>query len=288
VSSQRGMAIEWKVDFSTVGRAIEALQSELGEVGQYRFGANFTDGYTPQQKSMIYSYLEKRGIFNRAIPEGAKQYRTFAKELEIGTTVLDDAIQATRDQLGEIGTYMSGNRPSFFIMPEQQDILENYLLENDKLLPVAPPEIKSINMMGTEWNISNQTIANVLKEIDDQIGKTKRYRFYSQRRAGYNPEQQALIKQALIDRQSLIPPPPEGAKTEKTLIAEFKVSLTRFRRAVQALKNELGDINFYKFYATPAAGYLPHQQDLIRQHLANERTGSSDTPSNDLDTTPVI
>ena len=174
ISSVNGLAKTLGINRRTLAKVIEEHRDELGEIEKYRFGeARVAEGLTEDQIEIILPYLN---LDIEKAPEGVLSIRGWSLKLKINYKTLVDVIEEHRDELGEIKKYKFGRgaRIAEGFTNEQIGIIIPYLnLDIEK----APEEILSTSGWARKLAVAKQTLAGVIEEHHDELGKIKKYKF---------------------------------------------------------------------------------------------------------------
>lgn len=133
--SASGMAKKFGVSWDTIIKALNDLGDRLGKVNKARFGSSITSAYWPEQQELVRQWLaqhdEKRGNALVA-PKGYESKMDIVRRLGVHSRTVARAIEATKDELGQVMIALFSNNPSPAYSPDQQKIIEKWLSENMK------------------------------------------------------------------------------------------------------------------------------------------------------------
>ncbi|MEK7559594.1 MAG: hypothetical protein AAB521_04780 [Patescibacteria group bacterium] len=268
ILSVKNIAYDLGVDHGTVVKAIEGLSESLGEITQYRFGAVTTTGYTSEQQEMIRQELDRKGLFSDQAPEEVLSVYSLSKRLGVGEKSINKAIEELGDSLGEITQYRFGTRAGITgYTQKQQEMIKQALEEKGLFMEQAPEEVKPIAGIAKEFGVAHDVIKRTVNNLGETLGETTTYRFGNTLTAGYNSEQQEIIRQELEKRGLLSEIAPEGILSAGVLARRLNVDYSTLMNSVRELDDSLGETTQYRFGSAAAAGYTTEQQEMIRQEL---------------------
>jgi len=266
--------------YQKVELAIKALEQDLGTVSIYDFGGSKTvPGYTLEQRLAIKQYLIDHNLIVDRAPDDVRSLSRFAGRLHVKKHVVDDAIIALGDTLGEVRKYRFYNYSALGIDHVQRRKIYEYLKINGKLIPKASPDDRSEKGLGDELGVDKSTIGRAAirfrKEIgDEEFGETPIKRFGRTDSRSYDLEQQSKLWEFLEINGSLVEPAPKDFKSAIIISEKAKIEPHTIYKAIKELENEnlLGEVHRYKFGSTPSASYDQHQTELIIQRAISEYT----------------
>lgn len=127
IASTNQLAAMLEISANAVEGAVKKLGDILGDVGRYRFGPNIALGLNTEQQSLVQAYLENRGLFLDAAPDGVLSFTGIVKSSGYGDRAIKKVINDLGDSLGEVKGYRFGARVTFGYTPEQQQLIMNKL-----------------------------------------------------------------------------------------------------------------------------------------------------------------
>ncbi|NTW61896.1 hypothetical protein HGB25_00555 [Candidatus Saccharibacteria bacterium] len=201
IATMSGIARGLVIDKKIVTQAIGKLKDDLGEVLPHNFNGSVHSGYTPYQQAVIENHFFDRGMLVEEAPEGVialsafvKAHQTFGYEKAKAAV---EELSAAPDYFGEVKTYRfkQARVPGF--TPAQQDMLLEYLMAKQELIPEAPEGYRSMSGLANFLGIDKKTIGSAVKRLGGMKDETETYRFGKNDGTGYSPEQQARIIKAL-------------------------------------------------------------------------------------------
>lgn len=264
---QLGIAKILSVDIGVVQRAIARLGDDLGAVQKYKSARRRTSHYSTDQQRTIREDLENRGIFNEPVPEDYLSASDIAEHYRVSPTTVAKVIGEVIEDLGETRTYRFGARATTGYSPNQQKVIADRLEKAGALAQPAPAGYASISGLSKALGLSHPVINRAVGKLVEDLGETQTYKFTTQNATGYSPEQQNLIA-AQLDVEGLIDNnPPEGYKAVGAIARELVVADRTVSKAVNRLKDSLGETRKYKFGTRIVNGYSPHQQEVLAQDI---------------------
>ncbi|MFA5749862.1 MAG: hypothetical protein WC895_01420 [Candidatus Shapirobacteria bacterium] len=162
------------------------------------------------------------------------------------------------------------------ISSELKDITSSYLY------PKAPEDYLSINGIAEDYRIGRKTILKYIEDIKDQLGEVSKYRIRSSTVSVYSPEQQKIIKKYLKEKGIILSEAPEGYLPCKGIAEEFGITYYPVLKAIEDVKDQLGEVSKYKIGAYLVSGYSPEQQEIIKKHLEKRGLFKPAVPENYL------
>lgn len=261
------LAHNWGVDSQTVHNAIEKLESEIGEVQQYRFKGVLRTYYNPAQQQAIYNKVEENGIFGERAPEGFQTIDDLAKDLGIASSTLKRTIDELGEVLGEVRTYKFKIHTAKGLSPAQQDLILNQLEITNRLSPLVPDGYNPLGSIADEFELSRHTLEKAVTELSEEIGEAKVYR----PKTGvptqyYSPEQQTVMFN-FLEQRGYFRRPPSGFMTATILASKLGLNHKTVIKTIENLGTPLGLVETYKFANQVLPGYSPEQQNIIQEYL---------------------
>lgn len=269
ISTRPELAKTLGVSGRIVYEAIEELQEQLGEVKKYRFGSSRRHalGYTPEQQEVVAAHLESKGVLTSKAPEGILSITGLSRMAGVGKALLDNTIQELGDRLGEVKQYKFRTLTTDGYTPEQQTMILQQLETKGLLIERAPEEVLSIQSFGDSMGLSYATIQNAAKELGEQLGEVKNYRFGPNAGVGYTPDQQIIITKHLEARGTLSEAAPEGILARQGLANSLGTTHKAVSNVISELGEQLGQIKKYRFGPTFTEGFSQGQQEIIHDEL---------------------
>ncbi|MEK7602924.1 MAG: hypothetical protein AAB459_01595 [Patescibacteria group bacterium] len=186
-----------------VMKAITKLEIEPYEIPSFAKKGLAKYGLKLDQQTRIKSYLDETYF---SIPEATDEIENIANlatKHGVVHATIKKCISETAEEMSEIERYRF---PSGAITQglslRQQVILEKWLLENNLLVPEAPPDYLSAADIGRSYGDTKRALERDSK-LRQAIGKVDIYRFGSRRVEGYSPKQQELIRAALKRQRNI-------------------------------------------------------------------------------------
>jgi DNA-binding transcriptional regulator YhcF (GntR family) len=134
-----------------------------------------------------------------------------------------------------------------------------------------PEEVLSENGIAKNLGVSSQTVQRATEVLKEALGEANYYRFGSNRVIGYTLEQRALIRAYLESKGLFTETAPDEVLSYNGIAKNFGISHGAVQRAVEVLKEDLGETKYYRFGRKRVAGYTSGQQAIIQAYL--ESTG---------------
>ncbi|HEX5743842.1 MAG TPA: hypothetical protein VFX84_00085, partial [Candidatus Saccharimonadales bacterium] len=273
---QWGIAKVLGVDPGVVQRAIARLGDDLGSAQKYKSARRRTSHYSIDQQRIIREDLENRGIFNEPVPEDYLSARDIAEHYGVSPATVAKVIDEVMEDLGETRIYRFGAKATTGYSPSQQTVIADRLEKGGALTQPAPAGYASISGIAKALGLGHPAINRAIGELVEDLGETQTYKFTTRNATGYSPEQQNLIA-AQLDAESLLDnDPPEGYKAVGAIARELVVADRTVSKAVNRLKDSLGETRKYKFGTRIVNGYSPHQQEVLAQDIIERSLIESD------------
>jgi hypothetical protein len=261
-----------------IEKTVDDLADILGEVRFYKFGPRLVPGYTPHQQEMIREYLETKGYFRRA-PEGYQNRFNMHKSFGVVYPVIERAIDALGEDLGEIGTYMASAGSTSFFSPRQLELIRSKLEEMETLRPDAPEGYLSIAGIAKALGIDHSTVVASIERISEELGEIQKYKFTNNISSAFSPSQQNLIRGQLESDGLLVSVAPDGVLSINGLTKLLGLSTSKaVKRTIDELGDTLGDLAHFRFGSRRmiAQGLTQVQQTIIVNRL--KESGALDLP----------
>ena len=186
----------------TLDHAIEVLGDRLGDVNPYIFGNNITDGYSPDQQKLIWSWLNERGLFSPEASDDTLSLTGTAKDLGYPRPLVVSAVTALGSQLGEVRKRRFGPRLADGYTAEQRALIETYIVKSGKAVPKAPEQcLSAYGIYRANRDLSQWLVEKAIQELGDELTPEGPYWFGSQLTVGYPTDQQARIVAAARKRK---------------------------------------------------------------------------------------
>ena len=88
----------------------------------------------------------------------------------------------------------------------------------------APEGYLSANGLAEKWGVNRGTVSGVISSLKDQLGAIENYRFGIGSHAAYSSEQQQMIFNYLIGKDTFVPQAPEGYLAANGVAKEWGIS----------------------------------------------------------------
>ena len=251
----------------------------IGQVRRYKVDEVPRKAYSPEQQQLILKELDERGMLSPQAPQNFLSLTAFRYNAKINFAELKAVIAGIAEsELGPVVRYRFENNtnPTFAYSPAQQAMILGRLAESRANNGWAPEGFESVVSLARQLNIGTTSIEKAISSIDTEtLGPLVTYKFRTKRTIGMSPEQQEIIKQAMIEQNILVPNAPDDVLTRNRIAKSIGTSLTMVLKAVEVLdaEGELSKPRSYRFKDAPRPfrGFSPEDQVKIKQRLAGRR-----------------
>lgn len=203
-----------------------------------------------------------------------------AKLHGVSNPTIEMAVHQLGEALGEIGQYRFGVRVTTGYLPEQQELILQWLKEKGYLAELAPKGVLTALGLAEELGVSRRAVVGAVEKLGESLGSIELYRFGPKITQGYSEVQQELIRQQLELDGFFSDEAPENVRAITGIARLYGSSNPTIEKAIAELGESLGDVKLYRFNGTIAAGYSEEQQELIRQWLEQNGYFTEAPPDN--------
>ena len=247
-------------------KRITELGDQLGKVKKYRFPAITTFGYSPEQQVIIRGYLEQTGAYTERAPEDYWTIQRMTQEWDVSFGTIKSVVEELGETLGEVKEYRVQNNLKKSYSPEQRAPIYEKLEGRGVFQDDAPEGYDPVSRMSEKWDVTDGPLITAIKYLRGlgTLGEVGRYKFGAIATDGYSPSQQTLVHKRLEANGLFEPLPPEGYLSIRGLGHLWGVEPITLKRAINDVRDLLGEVKKYKFISIGARGYSPEQQMIIK------------------------
>ena len=260
------LAVLFDIGRVMLEQKIIELGDQLGKVKKYRFPTMTTFGYSPEQQAIIRGYLEQTGAISERAPEDYWTIRRMKQEWDVSFETIKLVVKELGETLGEVMEYRPQNNLKKSYSPEQRVPIYEKLEERGVFLDDAPEGYEPVSGMSEKWDVKHGPVIAAIKYLIGlrTLGEVGRYKFGVKATDGYSPSQQTLVHKRLEANGLFEPLPPEGYLSIRGLGQLWGVEPITLKRAIDDVRDLLGEVGKYKFGNSRASGYSPEQQMIIK------------------------
>lgn len=283
-----GMRYKFGVTQDTVERAVRKLKAtnEIGDDTYYLFERNQSfRGFSPEDQQVVYKWLAESGVYAEVAPETYVSSNAFGEFFNTNYQAIGKAVSALREAgiIGEERTYKFGLRARIGFSPEEQNVVYDWLRDNNYLVPVAPEGQLSITGFGKWLGTTESSILKAVNTLQEAgaLAELPQHRFYGNRSQSLSPWDQNIVRDKLISTGILAPPAPEGCLSFLKLASSCKVSPKTLRTVLDALEEsgELKPAEYYKFGSRSAPGYTIEQRETVTAYMEQKGITAESPPN---------
>lgn len=247
VMTLRAFAIDLGVAQQTVRNV---AQNHGIEIPRYAMGGRIARGLSSPVQEQIRS-LVQTFIDTPSAPEDVVSVLAFSREVRISREILNTLIE----KVGIVPqTYKFLGNVALGLTLEQQTAIKAL----PEVIPVPPPDVKSINTLAKETGIAFTTFKDAIAKHELPFPK---YKFGPKVSEGLTAADQELIMGLPEIAKLQTPTPPPGVKSVRSFAKEIDVDKRRVQRIISRMEVQLSE---YRFGSMVASGLDEEIQERIR------------------------
>jgi len=132
-------------------------------------------------------------------PDDYKSRVQLRDEWGVHIQTIAKAVDATREEIGEILRTNRSNNPTDAFSPTQQAVIYAWLEENNFIASKVPEGYMSVGAMSSQLRLGGEkVITRAINELGEALGSASRYKNYSRITDYYSQEQQQQIREWII------------------------------------------------------------------------------------------
>jgi biotin operon repressor len=151
----------------------------------------------------------------------------------------------------------------------------------------APAGYKRIKEISIDFGLSLNSIKKIIRELGDDLGDSKIYKYKIYQLEHYSPEQIEMIRKKAEEMRFFEEPAPDNYKSLKGIEELLGISKNNLEKIIDSLGEELGEVKEYRFLQI-AKGYSPSQIEKIENRAKEMNLDSEPAPEYFINASEII